>query len=113
LDVKLASFDSPVSESPQTRGILKKYYVLVKMFPQFGKMMIRLQMNMRRFKGSQFGSVIKALIFPTLPVPLLLLRLILSLVKLIVFGTWEVVSVFLNLITLGVIVPPPKVCCVF
>jgi hypothetical protein len=28
LDVKLPSFDSPISESPQTRGILKKSYVL-------------------------------------------------------------------------------------
>jgi hypothetical protein len=76
-------------------------------------MMIRLLMNMRRFKGSQFGSVIKALIFPKLPVPHFLLRLILSLEKLIVFGAWEVVSAVLNLITPGVIVPPLKVCCVF
>jgi hypothetical protein len=29
--------------------------------------------------------------------------------KLIVFGAWEVVSVVFNLITPGVIVPPPKV----
>jgi hypothetical protein len=28
-------------------------------------------------------------------------------------GAWEVVSAVLNLITPGVIVPPPKVCCVF
>jgi hypothetical protein len=64
---------------------------------------------MRRFKGFQFGRVIKALIFPKLLVPHFLLRLIVSLEKLIVFGAWEVVSVVFNLITPGVIVPPPKV----
>jgi hypothetical protein len=86
---------------------------LMKMFHWFSNKMIRLLMNMRRFKGSQPGSVFKALMFPMLPVPLFLLRLILSLEKLIVFGAWGVVSAVLNLITLGVIVPPPKVCCVF
>jgi hypothetical protein len=80
----------------------------VKMFHRFSKKMIRLLMNMRRFKGSQSGSVFKALIFPKLTVPLFLLRLILSWEKLIVFGTWGVVSAVLNLITLGVIVPPPR-----
>jgi hypothetical protein len=80
----------------------------VKMFHRFNKMMIRLLMNMRRFKGSQFGSVIKALIFPKLLVSHFLLRLILSLEKLIVFGAWEVVSAVLNLSTPGVIVPPPQ-----
>jgi hypothetical protein len=81
----------------------------VKMFHRFSKKMIRLLMNMRRFKGSQSGSVFKALIFPKLLVPLFLLRLILSLEKLIVFGAWGVVSAVLNLITLGVIVPPQGV----
>jgi hypothetical protein len=70
--------------------------------------MIRLLMSMRRFKGSQLGSVFKALIVPKLLVPLFLLRLIISLGKLIVFGAWWVLSTVLNLITLGVIVPPPQ-----
>jgi hypothetical protein len=85
----------------------------MKMFHRFSNNMIRLLMSMRRFKGSQLGSVFKALIVPKLLVPLFLLRLILSLGKLIVFGAWGVLSTVLNLITLGVIVPPPKVCCVF
>jgi hypothetical protein len=81
---------------------------LMKMFHRFSNKLIRLLMNMRRFKGSQPGSVFKALIFPKLPVLVFLLRLILSLEKLIVFGAWGVVSAILNLITLGVIVPPPQ-----
>jgi hypothetical protein len=89
-------------------AFLRNLMFSVKMFHRFNKMMIRLLMNMRRFKGSQFGSVIKALIFPKLLVSHFLLRLILSLEKLIVFGAWEVVSAVLNLSTPGVIVPPPQ-----
>jgi hypothetical protein len=70
-------------------------------------------MNMRRFKGFQFGRVIKALIFRKLLVPHFLLRLILSLEKLIMFGAWELLSAVSNLITPGVIVLPPKVRRVF
>jgi hypothetical protein len=80
---------------------------LLMMFHRVSSKAIRLLMNMRRFKGLQPGSVFKALIFPKLPIHLFLLRLIPSLEKLIVFGAWGVVPTVLNLITLGVIVPPP------
>jgi hypothetical protein len=114
LDVKLPSFDSPVSESPQTRGILKKSYVLREdVFSSVWQDDDQATYEHEEIQRLSVRQCNQSSHIPNASRPPLLLRLILSLVKLIVFGAWEVVSVVLNLITPGVIVPPPKVCCVF
>jgi hypothetical protein len=80
-------------------ALTQKFYRLVAflrnllmMFHRVSSKVIRLLMNMRRFKGFQPDSVFKALIFPKLLIHLFLLRLIPSLEKLIVLGAWGVVS---------------------